>query len=125
VTDWTIVALIAIGSIFSLLSAIGIVRMPDLYTRMQAATKSATLGVSCLVIAAAIHFGNTSVTTRALLVIAFLFLTAPVAAHVVGRAAYLSGVKLWEHSVLDELQAASGEAAPPPETPAKQAHDGQ
>lgn len=103
-TQWLTFALIVVGSVFSLLGAVGIFRMPDLYTRIQAAAKSSTLGVSCLVLATAVHFGGTGTATRAVLVIAFLFLTVPVAAHMIGRAAYAGGVPLWERSVIDELQ---------------------
>lgn len=92
------------GAGFSLIAAIGIVRMPDLYTRMQAAAKTATLGVGCTILAVAIHFGDVGVTTQAALVIIFLFLTAPVAAHMISRAGYISGIELWERSVTDELR---------------------
>lgn len=101
--DWIVAILILVGSAFSVLAAVGILKMPDLYMRIQAATKSSTFGVSCLVLATAIEFGDLGTTTRSLLVIAFLFLTAPVAAHMIGRAAYASGVTLWEHSLVDEL----------------------
>lgn len=95
--------LMVAGAGFSLIAAIGIVRMPDLYTRMQAAAKTATLGVGCSILAMAIHFADVGVTTHAALVIIFLFLTAPVAAHMISRAGYISGVKLWEQSVTDEM----------------------
>jgi len=92
------------GSMFMFLAAVGVVRMPDLFTRMQTTTKSATLGAGCMLLAAAFYFGDLGVTTRALAVIAFLFLTAPVAAHMIGRAAYFVGVPLWEGTIKDELQ---------------------
>ena len=95
---------LGIGAAFMLLAAIGIVRLPDLFTRMHAATKVGTMGGSGLVFAFAIHFDDLGVTTRALFVIAFLFLTAPIAAHMIGRAAYFVGVPLWERTVLDELK---------------------
>lgn len=97
-------ALLVTGGAFLLLAAIGIVRMPDLYSRIQAATKAATLGVGCIILALAIHFVDLGITVRALLVIAFLFLTQPVAAHMIGRAAYFVGVPLWEHTIMDELR---------------------
>jgi multicomponent Na+:H+ antiporter subunit G len=93
-----------IGASFLLLASIGIIRMPDLYTRIQAATKASTLGVGCIILALAIHFNDTAVSVRALLVIAFFFLTAPVAAHVIGRAAYFVGVPLWDRTIIDELR---------------------
>lgn len=103
IAEWTTAVLIVVGTAFSVLAAVGLLRMPDLYMRMQAATKSSTLGVSCIVLAAAVWFEGAWATTTALLVIAFLFLTAPVAAHMIGRAAYSSGVKLWAGTI-DELK---------------------
>jgi multicomponent Na+:H+ antiporter subunit G len=86
------------------LAAVGLVRLPDLFTRMQASTKASTLGVACMLLAVAIYFGTLGVTTRALLVIVFFFLTMPVAAHMIGRAAYFSGIPLWQNTVVDELR---------------------
>lgn len=96
--------LLVAGAAFLLLAAIGVVRMPDLFMRMQAAAKASTLGVTFMILAAGVYFGDLAITTRVLLVIAFLFLTAPVAAHVIARAAYFVGVPLWEHTVVDELR---------------------
>ncbi len=90
------------GCLAMLTSAIGIVRMPDLFTRMHAATKVGTVGVSCVVLAAATHFAILSVVAPVLLTIVFFFATAPVAAHMVGRAAYGTGVRMWEGTVIDE-----------------------
>lgn len=96
--------LILLGGCFMLLAGIGVLRMPDLFMRMQAATKAATLGAGCMLLAVAVYFNDLAVTTRALLVIAFVFLTAPVAAHVIARAAYSMGVPLWEKTLADELK---------------------
>ena len=96
-------ALLVIGAAFALLAGAGVVRMPDLFTRMQAATKASTLGIGSIVLAVAIHFGELGITTRALTVIIFVFLTAPVAAHMIARAAYFVGVPLWERTIIDEL----------------------
>lgn len=85
-----------------LLSAIGIVKMPDLFTRMHAATKVGTVGVSGIVLAVAIHFDQMKVAAPALLIIVFFLATAPVAAHMIGRAAYEMGVELWKGTVIDE-----------------------
>lgn len=92
------------GAAFMFLAAVGVVRMPDLFTRMQVTTKAATLGAGCMLLAAGLHFGELGVTTRVLAVIAFLFLTAPVAAHMIARAAYFIGVPLWERTIADELR---------------------
>ena len=97
------IAFMALGSAFMLIAAIGLVRLPDLFTRMQAATKASTLGVVCLALAAVARFGLEGVGVPALLVIVFMFLTAPVAAHVLSRAAYRTKVPLWKGSIRDEL----------------------
>jgi len=104
VTAWATGALLLLGAIFALLAAVGIVRMPDVFTRLHASTKSATLGAGLSVLAVAVHFGRLEVAFLALLVVAFLFLTAPVASHMIGRAAYMAGARLWEGTVLDELR---------------------
>lgn len=102
--DALTIIFLAAGALFSLLGAVGILRMPDLFTRLQASTKAGTLGVGCIMMATAIHFGDFGVILRALLVIAFLFLTAPVAAHVIARAAYVSRIPLWDRTGIDELR---------------------
>lgn len=100
-----IVASIAVvsGVLLGVLSAVGILRMPDVYIRLQVASKASSLGVALLMLGVAAHFEELGVTVRALLVVVFLFLTAPVAAHVIGRAAYLTGVPLAPGTDPDEL----------------------
>ena len=97
---------VVLGTALGLLSAIGIVRMPDVYIRLQVASKASSLGIALLMLGVAAHFDTLSVTVRALMVVVFLFLTAPVAAHVIGRAAYLTGVPLSGATKLDELAGA-------------------
>ncbi|MBM3129195.1 MAG: monovalent cation/H(+) antiporter subunit G [Chloroflexi bacterium] len=96
--------LILVGTFFMLVAALGVVRFPDLYMRLHSSTKSATLGVGCVMLGAAIHFNDVGFATQALAITLFLLVTAPVAAHLLGRAAYLSGVPLWEHTLSDELR---------------------
>ena len=103
-TQWIVSAFLLMGASLLFLAALGILRMPDLYTRMQAATKAGTLGVGLVLVAAAVAFGTLSVTITAVLAIAFFILTAPVAAHMIGRAAYLARVPLWDRTVRDELR---------------------
>ena len=97
--------LILFGTSLALLSAIGILKLPDAYTRSHAGTKSATLGVLCTLIATFIYFSvaNNYLSIRLLLGIIFVFLTAPVAGHMMCRAAYRSGVKLSTTSIRDDL----------------------
>jgi multicomponent Na+:H+ antiporter subunit G len=96
--------LLVIGACFMLLAGLGVLRLPDLFMRLQAATKASTLGVGCLLLGAALHFQDLAVTTRTVLIIAFFFLTAPVGAHMIARAAYAAGVPLWEGTITDELR---------------------
>lgn len=97
-------ALVLVGALFALLAGVGILRMPDLYTRMSATTKVATLGVGSTLLAVAMYFGELGVATRALAAVAFVFLTAPVAAHMIGRASYFVGVPMCPETAIDELR---------------------
>lgn len=101
--------LLLLGTTLALLSAIGILRLPDVYTRSHAGTKSATLGVLCTLLGTFIFFAGTEqfISIRLLLGILFVFLTAPVAGHLMCRAAYRSGVAMSNRSVLDELKNAA------------------
>lgn len=101
--DLLAAALVIIGTTFMLLAAVGVLRMPDVYMRLQVSTKGASLGAGCVLLGVAVFFGDLAITVRALLIIVFIFLTAPISAHMLGRAAYLVGVPLWEGTVIDEL----------------------
>ncbi|MBR2656747.1 MAG: monovalent cation/H(+) antiporter subunit G [Loktanella sp.] len=76
-----------IGSFFALVAAIGIFRLPDVLMRMHASTKAGTLGSSLILLGCAIFFSDGAITTRVIATIVFLMLTAPIAAHMIGRAA--------------------------------------
>ena len=97
---------LVLGAALMTLGAVGLVRLPDVYLRMSASSKAATLGVALVLAGAGIHFGTAVVAGRALVIVAFLFLTAPVAAHAIGRAAYRRKSPLWRGTVADELAAA-------------------
>lgn len=90
------------GSFFILLSAIGIMRMPDLYMRVSTATKATTLGVGLIVLSSALYFESLPIVGKSLLVIAFLFLTAPVAGQILVRAGLMSGSQLWRGTRYNE-----------------------
>ena len=105
-SDIIATAAVLLGTALGVLSAVGIVRMPDVYIRLQVASKASSLGIALLMLGVAAHFDELSVTVRALLVVVFLFLTAPVAAHVIGRAAYITGCPLAPGTALDELAGA-------------------
>jgi multicomponent Na+:H+ antiporter subunit G len=96
--------LMLIGTTFLLLAAVGVARMPDLFMRMQSASKASTLGIACVLLALAFHFPGISVNIRVGATIAFFFLTAPITAHLIGRASYFVGVTVWKATVIDELR---------------------
>jgi multicomponent Na+:H+ antiporter subunit G len=90
------------GSAFALLAAIGVLRMPDVFTCMQASTKASTLGLGCLLIGAALQLTDLPSLVRLACIGGFLLLTTPVSAHVIARASYRAGVPLWKGTVIDE-----------------------
>ncbi|WP_237154855.1 monovalent cation/H(+) antiporter subunit G [Oryzibacter oryziterrae] len=84
-------SLLLVGSIFALTGALGLIRFPDVYTRMHAASKAGTLGSGFCLAALAVHAPTLDVMPRALVAIAFFMLTAPISAHLLARAALLAG----------------------------------
>jgi multicomponent Na+:H+ antiporter subunit G len=80
--------LIQIGGLFALIASLGIIRLPDVLTRMHASTKAGTLASTLILAAVAIRFPETGVITKCIAAILFLLLTAPLAAHMIGRASY-------------------------------------
>ncbi|SIT92017.1 monovalent cation/H(+) antiporter subunit G [Edaphobacillus lindanitolerans] len=95
-----------IGVVFTLVTAVGLLRFPDPYTRAHAASKSATVGVLGILVSVFLHFWlvEDHFNPRILLGIAFLFITAPVGGHMMARAAYFAGVKPTSLTVKDELK---------------------
>lgn len=95
--------LMIIGSVFMFIAGLGVLRMPDLFMRMSCATKASTLGVGFILLALAVNFFQLGVSTRAIATIIFVVITAPVAAHLIGRAGYIVRVPLWKNSIIDQL----------------------
>ncbi|MFD2625650.1 monovalent cation/H(+) antiporter subunit G [Salibacterium salarium] len=106
ISSWIIGIVVLIGALLSLISALGLVRLPDIYTRSHAATKAATLGVMSVLLGTFLFFALIEglVSARILLGIVFVFITAPVGGHLVARAAYHSGVSLSKGSNHDQLK---------------------
>jgi len=97
-------AFILIGVTFDFLGVLGLVRLPDVYNRLQAATKCVTFGSAGLLFGVFILQGFNSFGFKVLIGIAFIFLTSPVAAHVIARAAHRSGIQLTKKTVVDQYQ---------------------
>ena len=94
-------ALIVIGVLFDLSGCIGLVRLPDVYNRIQASTKCVVLGTTMILLGAVIWLGTVHVIIKGLLCILFILITSSTAAHALSRAAHRSGVPLDECSVVD------------------------
>ncbi len=101
--DYLAGALLIVGAFFTLVAAVGVVRLPDVYTRMHAASKTGTVGSGVMLLAIAFHSGQFDVVTRAIAGIVFFLLTAPLSAHLLARAAYCTGVPPWPGTRPDEL----------------------
>ncbi|NJE84579.1 Na+/H+ antiporter subunit G [Thermococcus sp. CX2] len=101
--------LVLLGTFFYFLSALGLIRMPDVYNRMQTSTKSATLGSLGVLVGVGIwalgtDYGSIAWLTKTIVIAVFLLLTNPISAHALIRAAYKSGIPLWEGSVVDKYK---------------------
>lgn len=103
-TEYIAGSLIILGSIFTLLAAIGIVKFPDTFMRMSATTKAATFGVGLLLLGSAIYFGSLLVVTKAVIIIIFVTATAPISAHMLAKAAFFSNTPLWKESIMNDLK---------------------
>ena len=95
-------AFVFVGSLFFLLGTIGLIRMPDLYNRMQASTKTTTLGVLSFLVGVGLM--ELQWMIKLLIIALFVVLTAPVGASALARASYNAGIKLWEKSVMDKYK---------------------
>ena len=112
--DWLSSVLFIAGATLALLASVGVLRMPDVLTRMQASTKASTLGLGCLLLGLAIRNPEFAVVIRAGSISAFMLLTTAVGAHVIARAAARGGAPLWEGTVVDERPPEAQGAAGPP-----------
>lgn len=95
---------IIVGVLFVVIGAVGLLRLPDFYIRISAITKAATVGVACIMIGVALYYNEMSMAFKAFAVILFLLITSPIAAHIIGRAAYNGGVPLWKKTEINEYE---------------------
>lgn len=103
-TEWIVGALAIIGAFFVFVAGLGVFRLPDIYLRMHAATKASSLGVGLMLVGLIFMEPTVPVIVKSVLMILFVFLTAPIAAHMLGRAAYLHNTKIWERTKVDEMK---------------------
>ncbi|MCK5065816.1 MAG: monovalent cation/H(+) antiporter subunit G [Bacteroidales bacterium] len=95
---------ISVGVLFNLFGCIGLIRLPDVYNRLQSATKCVTLGTCSILVGVAFHFGLIDAGVKALIAIPLLFFSATVAAHALVRGAYHAGIKMGDKSVKDDYK---------------------
>lgn len=114
--DWATAFLLLAGGGFAFVAGLGLLRLPDVLVRMHASSKAGTLGAGLVLLAAALVFADLGTSVRMGLTIAFLLLTAPIAAHLIGRAAYRTGTPLSRRTGVDELAASEPDrrGQPPP-----------
>lgn len=103
IQDYVAGLLIVAGALFALVASIGLLRLPDVYTRMHAASKAGTLGSCVMLLALAVNSSEPAIVMRALAGIVFFLLTAPIAAHLLAKAAYTAGYRVWSGSVRDDM----------------------
>ncbi len=96
--------LLIMGGFFVFVAAVGILRFPDILMRMHASTKAGTLGAGLILLAVAFFYAEIGIVSRSIATIIFILLTAPVAAHTIGRAAYRHGFTFWRGTIIDELK---------------------
>lgn len=96
---------VIVGVAFNFLGCLGLVRLPDIYNRLQAATKAVTLGTCAILFGVFLEFGLFSAGgIKALICIIFVMLTSPTAAHALARGSHIGGFKLWKGSKVDKLK---------------------
>ncbi|THE62753.1 monovalent cation/H(+) antiporter subunit G [Salinadaptatus halalkaliphilus] len=90
-----VIAFAALGVFFTFVAAVGMIRLPDIYSRTHAATKADTLGAGFSILAVALYFGTAGEILRAGLLVVFVYYTNPTAAHAIARAAYSRDIDVW------------------------------
>jgi multicomponent Na+:H+ antiporter subunit G len=106
--------LIAVGLAFDFFGCVGLVRLPDVYTRLQAATKCVTLGTCLILLGALVASGEGAMIAKGILCMVFVLVTSPTAAHALARGAYLDGIRPTP-SVIDKYADVAGAGAAPGE----------
>ncbi len=94
-------ALIIIGVLFDLSGCVGLVRLPDVYNRIQASTKCVVLGTTLILLGAMVSLASPQAVVKGIICILFILITSSTAAHALSHAAHRSGVSLWDKSVID------------------------
>lgn len=101
--EWAAFIFLILGAMFILISSIGILRLPDLFMRMHATTKTNSIGITLILIATLMAFPQLTIVLKGLLAIVFIFLTAPLGAHMIGKAGLITNIKKWHKHGRDDF----------------------
>lgn len=112
IVEWISAVFLVLGAVFILLAAVGVLRFPDLYSRMHAATKASSFGVMLMLIGISVLVPKVYVIIVSFVIILFIYITAPIASHMVGRVAHLLKIKVHGEQAIDELESATQEKDP-------------
>ena len=93
-----------VGLFFMLVGAIGVVRLPDVFHRLHAASKCSTLGMMGIALAACLHVGTADVVAKSIALILFIFVSTPVGSHILAKAAHRDKAEQWDGTLSDELE---------------------
>jgi multicomponent Na+:H+ antiporter subunit G len=117
--DWVTGLLLIVGGLFTLTASLGMLRLPDLYTRMHAASKAGTLGSCVMLLALALAADDATVSTRALAGVLFFVLTVPISSHLLAKAALAAGHAPWRAPGKDDADdpASAGRMPAPASAP--------
>ena len=102
------IILVSLGVLFDLVGALGLLRLPDVYNRLQAATKCVTLGTLFILLGVLVHSGWNAMGVKALLAAVFVLWTSPTGSHALARGAHIAGVPLWKGTVVDRYREDTG-----------------
>lgn len=103
VSDLLAAFALVVGIFFLFVGAFGVLRMPDAYHRLHAASKCTTLGLTGILLAACLHVESSGVISKALITIAFTFIATPIGSHLVAKASHRAGLESWKETLSDEL----------------------
>lgn len=103
ISGFLVTSLLVVGSVFMAIAALGLLRFPDLFCRMHASTKASSFAMGCLLLAGILHFASFAIAVKLIAILLFIFLTAPVGAHILARAGYVSEVPLAKSTQRDDL----------------------
>lgn len=103
IVEWIAAVLLLLGAVLMLIASVGVIRLPDIYLRMHAATKAPSLGVFLMVLGIIIYFLDFWLSVKGLLIILFIFMTTPIGAHMLSRVSHMLNIRQSDEMKTDEF----------------------